>query len=104
MFGVFAIVGLPPMGIFMSEFLIISSTFERAPWLVLILAFGIFLALGALVLRMQGMAFGAPVGSTAPAKASALPMLTHFALVLTAGVWLPPPLVAWFQHVAQLLR
>ncbi|RBP13792.1 hydrogenase-4 component F [Roseiarcus fermentans] len=103
-FGVFAIVGLPPMGVFMSEFLIVSSAFERAPWLALTLAAGVLLALGALVLRMQGMAFGAPVGPTAPAKASALPMLSHFALVLIAGVWLPPPLVAWFQHVAQLLR
>ena len=69
-FGVFAIVGLPPMGVFMSEFLIVSSTFERAPWLALLLAFGLLIALGALVLRVQGMAFGAPTGSTAPRKAS----------------------------------
>src|SRR5271166_3080870 len=103
-FGVFAIVGLPPMGMFMSEFLIVGSTFERAPWLALILAFGLLVALGALVLRLQGMAFGAPTGSTAPAKASALPIMGHFALVLTAGVYLPPPIVAWFQHVAELLR
>ncbi len=103
-FGVFAIVGLPPMGVFMSEFLIVSSTFERAPWLALLLAFGLLLALGALVLRLQGMAFGAPTGSTAATKSSALPILAHFALVLTAGVWLPPPLVAWFQHVAEILR
>ena len=39
-FGVFAIVGLPPMGVFMSEFLIVSSTFERAPWLALPLGLG----------------------------------------------------------------
>ncbi len=103
-FGVFAIVGLPPMGVFMSEFLIVSSTFERAPWLALLLAFGLLVALGALVLRMQGMAFGAPTGSTAAAKSSALPILAHFALVLMAGVYLPPPLVTWFQHVAELLR
>jgi len=103
-FGVFAIVGLPPMGVFMSEFLIVSSTFARTPGLALALAIGLLLALGALVLRMQGMAFGAPAGSTAPAKSSALPILAHFALVLIAGVYLPPPLVTWFQHVAQLLR
>jgi hydrogenase-4 component F len=58
----------------------------------------------ALILRMQGMAFGAPVGSEEPAKASAAPILVHFALVLAAGLYLPPPLVTWFQHVAQLLR
>ena len=103
-FGVFAIVGLPPMGVFMSEFLIVSSTFARAPWLALALASGLLLALGALVLRLQSMAFGAPAGSTAPAKSSALPILAHFALVLAAGVYLPPSVVTWFQHVAQLLR
>ena len=103
-FGVFAIGGMPPMGVFMSEFLIVSSTFERAPWLALILVFGLLIAIGALILRMQGMAFGAPVGPKAPAKASAAPILVHFALVLTAGLYLPPPLVTWFQHVAQLLR
>src|SRR6202045_3664226 len=45
--GVVAIVGLPPLGIFMSEFLVVSSTFARSPWLVLILVFGILLAFGA---------------------------------------------------------
>jgi len=103
-FGVFSIAGMPPMGVFMSEFLIVSSTFERAPWLALILVFGLLIALGALVLRMQGMAFGSPIGSKAPARASAAPILVHFALVLTAGLYLPPPLVVWFQHVAQHLR
>src|SRR3974390_760546 len=31
--GVVAIAGLPPLGIFMSEFLVVSSTFARQPWL-----------------------------------------------------------------------
>jgi hydrogenase-4 component F len=103
-FGVFAIVGLPPMGVFMSEFLIVSSTFERAPWLALPFALGLLVALGALVLHLQGMAFGVPTGSTEPAKASTAPIISHFALVLMAGIYLPSPLVAWFQHVAVLLR
>ena len=30
-------------------------------------------------------------------------MFAHLALVLIAGIWLPGPLVAWFQHVAALL-
>jgi hydrogenase-4 component F len=30
-------------------------------------------------------------------------MLAHLALVLVAGVYLPPPLVAWFQQVARAL-
>jgi hydrogenase-4 component F len=39
----------------------------------------------------------------APAQASYVPMYAHLALVLTAGIYLPPPLVTWFQHVATIL-
>jgi hydrogenase-4 component F len=30
-------------------------------------------------------------------------MYAHLGLVLTAGIYLPPPLVAWFQNIAGLL-
>ena len=102
--GVFAIAGLPPFGMFMSEFLVVSSTFARAPWLAIPLVGGLLVAFGALLLRLHGMAFGKPSGDVAPIKASGLPIGAHFGLVLMAGIWLPPSLVAWFQHVASLLR
>jgi hydrogenase-4 component F len=101
--GVVAIAGLPPLGIFMSEFLVVSSTFGRAPWLVLILVFGILVALGALFWRLGTIAFGSPSGSTAPVEASYVPMFAHLGIVLMAGIYLPPPLVAGFQNVAKLL-
>jgi hydrogenase-4 component F len=101
--GVVAIAGLPPLGIFTSEFLIVSSTFARAPMLAIVLVFGVLVALGALLLRLNEVAFGAPTGSTAPVEASYLPLYAHLALVLAAGIYLPPPLVAWFQSVARLL-
>jgi hydrogenase-4 component F len=101
--GVVAIAGLPPLGIFMSEFLVVSSTFARQPLLAIPLVFGLIVAFGALMLRLSGLAFGEPEGSTAPARASYLPMYAHFGLVLVAGIYLPPPLVAWFQNVAGLL-
>ncbi|MHB1101598.1 MAG: hydrogenase 4 subunit F [Devosia sp.] len=101
--GVVAIVGVPPFGIFMSEFLIVSSTFARQPLLAIPLVFGLLVAFGALSLRLTSIAFGEPTGSRAPAEASYLPMYAHLALVLGAGIYLPPPLVAWFQHVANLL-
>jgi hydrogenase-4 component F len=101
--GVFAISGLPPLGIFMSEFLVVSSTFARQPLLAITLVLGLLVAFGALLLRLNGLAFGEPTGSMEPAKASYIPMYAHLALVLGAGLYLPPPLVAWFQHVASLL-
>jgi hydrogenase-4 component F len=101
--GVVAISGLPPLGIFMSEFLVVSSTFAREPLLAIPLVFGLLVAIGALLLRLTGVAFGEPHGSTAPVEASYVPMYAHLALVLGAGLYLPPPLTAWFQHVAALL-
>jgi hydrogenase-4 component F len=101
--GVVAIAGLPPLGIFMSEFLVVTSTFARQPLLAVPLVFGLLVAFGALLLRLGSLAFGTPSGSTAPVEASYVPMFAHLGLVLGAGVYLPPPVVAWFQHVAGLL-
>ena len=101
--GVVAIAGLPPLGIFMSEFLVVSSTFARQPWLTAILVLGIVIALGGLFLRLNTVAFGEPKGSTARADSSYVPMFTHLALVLVGGIYLPPPLVAGFRNVAALL-
>jgi hydrogenase-4 component F len=101
--GVVAIAGLPPLGLFMSEFLIVSSTFARSPFLAIVLVFGLLVALGALMLRMSEVAFGEPIGPTAPVKASYVPLYAHLGLVLIAGIYLPGPLVAWFRAVAQLL-
>jgi hydrogenase-4 component F len=101
--GVVAIAGLPPFGIFMSEFLVVSSTFAREPLLAIPLVLGLLVAFGALLLRVGELAFGEPTGSTAPVKATSVPIIAHLALVLVAGVYLPPMLVTWFQHVALVL-
>ena len=101
--GVFAIAGMPPFGIFMSEFLVVSSTFAREPLLTIPLVAGLLVAFGALLLRLNGIAFGDPLGSTQPAQASYVPLYAHLALVLGAGLYLPPMLVTWFQHVARQL-
>lgn len=101
--GVAAIAGLPPFGVFMSEFLVVTSTFARAPLIALPLALGLLLAFGALFLRLTGVAFGKPVGPMGVSHASYAPLYVHLALVLAAGIWLPPPVVTWFQNVAALL-
>jgi hydrogenase-4 component F len=101
--GVLAIAGLPPFGIFMSEFLIVSSAFAVQPVLAILVVFGLLVAFGALLLQVTGIAFGEPTGNNAPSKASYLPLYTHLALVLGAGLFLPAPLVGWFQHIAGIL-
>jgi hydrogenase-4 component F len=101
--GVIAIAGLPPLGVFMSEFLVVSSTFARAPLPAVVLVAGLLVAFGALFLRTHAMAFGEAPLPAAPARISYAPIFAHLGLVLVAGVYIPGPVVAWFQHVAQLL-
>ena len=101
--GWLSIVGLPPFGIFASEFPIATTTFARAPWLAILFVMGVLLALDGLPARIADVAFGEVKGPVAPVRASYLPILEHLALVLAADIWLPPPLAAWFQHVAAML-
>jgi len=101
--GVVGIAGLPPLGIFMSEFLVVSSTFAREPVLAVLLGLGILIALGGLFLRLNQVAFGEPRGPNGPAHASYVPMFAHLGIVACAGVYLPPALVSGFENVARLL-
>jgi len=102
-FGVLAIAGLPPFGIFASEFILISSTFARRPVLAVLLVVGLLVAFGALILRLQDIVFGEPRGPKDPVEASYVPLFLHLGLVLTAGLWLPAAVVGWFHAVAVLL-
>jgi hydrogenase-4 component F len=82
---------------------VVSSTFAREPWLAIILALGILIALGGLFLRLNSIAFGEPRGPSAPASASYVPMFAHLAIVFVIGIYMPPALVSGFQNVAKLL-
>jgi hydrogenase-4 component F len=101
--GVIAIAGLPPFGVFTSEFMLLSSTFARQPLLAVLLMFGLIVAFGALVLRLQQVLFGESSGPAGEVKATYVPLFLHLALVLVAGLWLPEPVVRWFRFVAAQL-
>jgi hydrogenase-4 component F len=101
--GVIAIAGLPPFGMFTSEFMLVSSTFARQPLLSVVLVGGLLVAFGALILRLQDVVFGEPSGTTHPEQASNIPAFIHLTLVLIAGLWLPDAVVQWFRGVAALL-
>jgi hydrogenase-4 component F len=101
--GVIAIAGLPPFGVFLSEFMLVSSTFARQPLLAVVLVFGLLIAFGALILRLQQILFGTPSGPAGHVKASYVPLFLHLAFVLIAGLWLPEPIVRWFRVVAAQL-
>jgi hydrogenase-4 component F len=101
--GVAAIAGLPPFGVFTSEFLLVTSTFARSPWLAILLVLGLMIAFSALALRLHGLAFGDTVKRHVLPAWRLAPMALHLILVAIAGVYLPRTIVAWFRHVASLL-
>jgi hydrogenase-4 component F len=101
--GVIAIAGLPPFGVFMSEFLLVTSAIARQPLLTLVFVAGLLVSFAALLLRLHGLVFGAPTGKTDPVRASYIPLFIHLVLILIAGLWLPNAVVGWFRGVAALL-
>jgi hydrogenase-4 component F len=101
--AVLAISGLPPFGLFMSEFVLVTSTFPRQPSLGVVLLAGLVIAFGAMAFRLHALAFGEPTGPSMPVKASLIPLFLHLALILAAGIFLPQALVDWFMNVAHFL-
>ncbi len=100
---VVAIAGLPPFGLFTTEFLILTSAISAQPWLALILIVGLLISLGALFLCINRVAFGEPRGKVEPDSGTLLPVMVHMAIVLGLGIFVPGPLVSWFQHAARML-
>ncbi|MGD9501715.1 MAG: hydrogenase 4 subunit F [Methyloceanibacter sp.] len=101
--GVAALAGLPPLGLFTSEFLLVNATISNCALLAIPLVLGLLIAVGALFMQLNSIAFGEPRGESRKAECSFAPMYVHLALVLLAGVALPPAIVALFEAVAKLL-
>ena len=102
--GVVAITGLPPFGVFMSEFLVLTSAFAQQPVLAIIAAGGLLVAFGALLWRLNQIAFGEPIGAMTKVRASYVPIFAHLGLVLIGGIAMPGVILVWFQNVAALLK
>lgn len=101
--GVVAIAGLPPFGIFTSEFLLVTSTFARLPWLAVVLITALAIAFGALMLRLHELAFGDTSKRHVLPAYRVAPMVLHLGLVAVAGLYLPETVSTWFRHVASQL-
>jgi hydrogenase-4 component F len=102
--GAMALVGLPPFGLFTSEFLILTATMKEAPLLTPLLLLGLGVAFAAIFRRVQPMVAGVVPPWQTPLKAAHLPVILHLALVLILGLYLPPFLSDWFHTAVGLLK
>jgi formate hydrogenlyase subunit 3/multisubunit Na+/H+ antiporter MnhD subunit len=104
MFGVMAIAGMPPFGVFTSEFLILTATIKDAPFLAPFLLLGIAVAFAALFIKLQSMVSGDVPSNQKMLKVAHVPVILHLLLVFVIGIYLPDFLNNWFNTAVELLK
>ena len=98
-----AIAGVPPFGVFTSEFLLLSATLEHWPWLSVMLLAGLGVAFAGLFRQVQPMVFGEIPEGQKPVRANMIPVFVHLALVLFLGLAIPDMLARWFDQATRLI-
>ena len=103
MLGSLAILGLPPFGVFASEFLILTTAMREQPWSIPILLIALGVAFAAIFGRVQPMVFGETGARRLPHAPALLPVFAHLAIVLVLGLYIPPYLAEWYRAAAHLI-
>jgi hydrogenase-4 component F len=103
MLGSIAILGLPPFGVFASEFLILTTAMREQPWATPILLAALGVAFAAIFSKVQGMVFGETTAQRLPHPPAALPVFAHLAMVLALGLYMPPYLADWYRAAARMI-
>jgi hydrogenase-4 component F len=103
MLGSLAILGMPPFGVFASEFLILTTAMQQQPWATPILLVALGVAFAAIFGRVQPMVFGETTLKRLPHSPALLPVFTHLAIVLVLGLYIPPFLANWYRAAAGLI-
>jgi hydrogenase-4 component F len=103
MLGTLAILGMPPFGVFTSEFMILTTAIKHHPWATPILLGALGVAFASMFHKVQGMVFGEPTVKPLAHNPALLPVFLHLGLVLMLGLWIPPYLSEWFRQAAKFI-
>ncbi len=103
MLGSLAILGMPPFGVFASEFLILTTAMRQVPWATPVLLLALGVAFAAIFGRVQPMVFGETSARRLPHPPALAPVFVHLALVLMLGLYIPPYLADWYRRAADLI-
>ena len=101
--GTLAILGMPPFGVFASEFLILITAIREQPWATPFLLLALGVAFAAVFSKVQPMVFGESTRPALPHRPAMIPVFVHLALVLMLGLWIPPFLAEWYRQAARLI-
>ena len=103
MLGSLAILGMPPFGVFTSEFMILTTAIKHYPWAAPILLIALGVAFASMFHKVQGMVFGEPTVKPLAHNPALIPVFVHLGLVLMLGLWIPPYLAEWYRQAARLI-
>lgn len=103
MIGSLAILGMPPFGVFASEFLILTTAMREYPWTTPLLLVALGVAFAAVLGKVQPMVFGETTVRPLAHPPALVPVFVHLALALLLGLYIPPYLDNWYQQAARLV-
>ncbi len=103
MIGSLAILGMPPFGVFASEFLILTTAMREYPWTTPFLLLALGVAFASVLSKVQPMVFGETNVKPLAHPPAIAPVFVHLGLALLLGLYIPPYLEAWYQQAARLV-
>ena len=101
--GTLAILGMPPFGVFASEFLIITTAMREQPWATPFLLIALGVAFASVFRRVQPMVFGDTQLRPLAHQPALVPVFVHLGLGLMLGLYVPPSLDVWFREAARMI-
>jgi len=103
MLGVMAILGMPPFGVFASEFLILTTAMREQPWATPFLFLALGVAFASMLIRVLPMVFGDTTLKPLAHPPALIPVFVHLALGLALGLYIPPYLDGWYVAASRML-
>ena len=101
--GTLAILGMPPFGVFASEFLILVTAIGDRPWAAAFFLAALGLAFASVFSKVQPMVFGTTTIERVTVRPAMIPVFLHLSIVLMLGLWIPPFLAEWYRQAARLI-
>jgi hydrogenase-4 component F len=105
--GVLALIGLPPFGTFISEFIIFRAGLETGPRWVAVAGIGLLVVVFAgMLASVNQMLYGEPAGKVQRQHSpmwSLAPLAINFALLVLLGLTLPPAFVEALKQAMKVI-
>jgi hydrogenase-4 component F len=103
MLSVMAILGMPPFGVFASEFLILTTAMREHAWATPFLLLALGVAFASILVRVLPMVFGETSLKPLAHPPALVPVFVHIGLGLVLGLYIPPYLNGWYVQAALML-